>query len=146
VFDLSKPGPLEAVSEQQSASASTSRVIAVSDAPAAGGPNLAVLMGGGLVQVYDVSNPASPVKAGTLRLPGGPGVQRGSIKGKLAYIADGREGLQVVDLSMPAMPMIAGAYRTATPARDVAVQDSLVFVVTGAGEGKGEVLILRQTP
>jgi hypothetical protein len=32
VFDLSKPGPLEAVSEQQSASASTSRVIAVSDA------------------------------------------------------------------------------------------------------------------
>jgi hypothetical protein len=96
--------------------------------------------------VYDVSNPASPVKTGTLRLPGGPGAQRGSIKGKLAYIADGREGLQVVDLSMPATPTIAGAYRTATPARDVAVQDSLVFVVTGAGEGKGEVLILRQTP
>jgi len=146
VFDLSKPGPLEAVSEQQSASASTSRVIAISDAPAAEGPTLAVLMGGGLLQVYDVSNPASPVKTATFRLPGGPGAQRGSIKGKLAYIANGREGLQVVDLSMPAMPMIVGAYQTASLARDVAVKDSLVFVVVGAGEGKGEVLILRQTP
>jgi hypothetical protein len=144
VFDLSKPGPLAAVSEQQSASDSRGRGVAVSD-PAAEGPNLAVLIGGGLLQVYDVSSPASPVKVATFRLPG-EGAQRGSFKGKLAYMANGREGLQVVDLSTPDMPKIVGAYQTAGLARDVAVKDFLVFVVVGAGGGKGEVLILRQTP
>jgi hypothetical protein len=144
IFDLSKPGPLTAVSEQQSVSESRGRSIAVSDAPAAEGPNLAVLMGGALLDVYDVSNPGSPVKAATFRLPGG-GAQRGLLKGRLAYMANGREGLQVVDLSTPAMPRIAGSYQTAGVARDVALKDSLVLVVVG-GEDKGEVLILRQTP
>jgi hypothetical protein len=46
-----------------------------------------------------------------------------------------------VDLSTPSKPSIVGAYKTATPARDVAVADSLILVVVGS-----EVLILRQTP
>ena len=83
--------------------------------------------------------------AAAYRTPSGR-PQRVAMRGKLAYVADGREGLQVVDLSTPSKPSIIGAYKTAGPARDVAVADSLVFVVVGEGEGKGEVLILRQTP
>jgi hypothetical protein len=103
------------------------------------GPTLAVLVAAGLLQLFDVSNPAAPVKISPYRTPGA--AQRVSLKGTLAYVADGREGLQVVDLSTPAKPSIIGAYKTAGVARDVAVSDSLVFIVVG----NGEVLILRQT-
>ena len=59
----------------------------------------------------------------------------------------------MVDLSTPATPRIIGAYKPASPARDVAVADSIVFVVVGAlptgiarSKGGGEVMILRQNP
>ena len=90
--------------------------------------------------MYDVSSPVSPIKIPPYRTPGG--AQRVSFKGKLAYVADGREGLQVLDLSDPSNPRIVGAYKTASSARDVAVSESLVFVVLASGE----VLILRQAP
>ena len=150
VFDLSKPGPLDAVSTQQSAAAPGS--IVVSDVPAAQGSRVAVLVGAGSLQVYDVSNPAAPpVKAATYRTPGGRPL-RVALKGTQAYVAAGPEGLQVVDLSTPSMPRLVGTYKTPNPARDVAVADSLVFVVSGPlpqgnlSSGGGEVLILRQTP
>jgi hypothetical protein len=75
-----------------------------------------------------------------------------SLNGGLAYVADGGEGLQVVDLSTPTKPTIVGTFKTASPARDVAVAGSLVFVVVGSAAGgprefkDQEVLILRQTP
>ncbi|PYR37390.1 MAG: hypothetical protein DMF90_07050, partial [Acidobacteria bacterium] len=53
IFDLSKSGPLEAVTTVQSASAPGSIVLA--DPPSAPGPTLALLVGGGSLQVYDVS-------------------------------------------------------------------------------------------
>jgi hypothetical protein len=149
VFDLSKPGPLDAVSAQQSATAPGS--IVVSDISATQGPKVAVLVGAGSLQVYDVSNPAAPVKAATYRTPGGRPL-RVALNGPQAYVAAGLEGLLVVDLSNPSMPRLIGTYNTASPARDVAVADSLVFVVAGPlpqgnlSLGGGEVLILRQTP
>ena len=77
---------------------------------------------------------------------------RVALQGALVYVADGREGVQVVDLSTPSAPRVVGAYKTPNPARDVAVADSLVFVVAGplpqgnVASGGGEVLILRRTP
>lgn len=148
VFDLSKSGPMDAVSTQQSATAPGS--IVVSEA-AFQGPKIAILVGGGSLQVYDLSNPAAPVKAATYRTPGGRPL-RASLSGSLAYVADGGEGLQVVDFSTPTKPSLVGAFKTPRPARDVAVADSLVFVVVGAAaEGPREfkdqqVLILRKTP
>lgn len=147
VFDLSQPGPLDTVSSQQSATAPGS--IAVADAT---GPesNLAILVGGGLLQVYDLSNPGEPVKAATYRTPSAR-PRRAALNGRVAYVADGDEGLQVVDLSRPTQPAIIGGFKTATPARDVAVADSLIFVVVGsAGEGPREfkdqeIVILRQS-
>jgi hypothetical protein len=138
VLDLSKPGSTEPLSAVQSATAGSAQVEVLRTSGQ--GPAFAVLAAGGALQMYDVSNPATPVKMRPYRTPGG--AARVSLEGSLAYVADFREGLQVVDLSTPSDPRIVGAYKTATPARDVAAAGPLVFVVVGSGE----VVILRQTP
>ncbi len=153
VFDLSKPfdrskaEPFEPVASQQSVTGS--RVIDVAPAPQASGVHLAVMTGGPALQVYDVANPKMPHKLASLSVPGG--TQRAALRGSLAYVAAGPEGLQVVDLSTPAQPKIVAVYKTPSPARDVAVgDDGLVFVVMGKVatryQGDGEVMILRQNP
>ena len=45
---------------------------------------------------------------------------------------------QIVDLSEPSRPFLVGMYATPRPARDVAVTESLVFVVMGDSEREGE--------
>lgn len=142
VFDLSTPGPLEPVSVLHSGTGL--RSVEVAEASAAGSPNLVYLVGGGSLQVYDVSDPTAPVEVTRYRPPGG--VQRVSVRGTLAYVAAGQAGLQVVDFSLPSTPRLVGEYATARPARDVAVTDSLVCVVVGGRGGTREVVILRQTP
>jgi hypothetical protein len=146
VFDLSKPGPLDAVSSLQSASTPAS--ITVSD-ESTRGPRLAVVAGAGMLQIYDVSNPAMPVKTAAFRTAGAR-PNRVRLRGSTAYVADGPGGLQVVDLSTPSTPSLIGTYATPDTARDVALADSLVYVVIGPPPtgnipgGGGEVLILRQ--
>lgn len=152
ILDPTKPSsdPLGAV---QTAESGYGRIIsiAVSDPSDTKGPKIAAVSGGRALQVYDVSNPAAPVLLTTYATPGrGP---RMAMKGRLAYVADNAEGVQVVDLSTPSKPRIVAAYKTAKPAIDVAVADSLLFVVVGRSwnetrrrfEGD-EVLILRQNP
>jgi hypothetical protein len=138
VLDLAKSDPLQPVSSLQSGTGL--RGIEVSRASTQPGPAIAVLLGGGSLQLFDVSAPATPVKLPPYRTPGGA-AQRLTLEGRLAYVADGGAGLQVVDLTVPSKPAIVGSFSTPAPARDVAVADSLVFVVTSA-----EVLILRKTP
>ena len=113
------------------------------------------LLGGGVgaggLQVFDVSDPTSPTKLATFDTPGQTlGV---TVKGNLAYVADGQAGLQIVDLSNPSAPRVVGGFATERPARSVAVAGSLVLVVVGEGDYWGddqsdgadrEVLILRQ--
>jgi hypothetical protein len=140
VLDLDRPDPLEsAVSSLQSAS--TPSFVEISDASSS--PRLVCIVGAGLLQFYDVSNPAAPAKVATLKTPGRP--VRATIKGKLAYVADSVEGLQVVDLSTPSTPKIVGSFKTPAPARDVAVDNGIVYVVVGAREEPGEVIVLRQS-
>ena len=117
------------------------------------GPPLLVLVAGGLLQPYDISEPTEPVKLPTYAPPGG--VRRASFKGSLAYVT-ARDGLLVVDLSTPTSPRIVSRHRIRSfdvpvPAEvlmdrtrsfDVAVDGSLVFLTTPQ-EG---VLILRQNP
>jgi hypothetical protein len=137
IFDLSKAGPMEPVGSQQSARAPSS--IELSKGPA----GLAVLVGGGLLQIYDVKNPAAPVRAGTFKTPSGR-PSRATIHGTRAYIADSREGVQVVDLATPSAPVLLGGLKTPASARDVAVTDTHLFVAVGNGDESGEVLIYRQ--
>jgi len=145
VFDLAKPGPIEPVSAQQSATAPGSLVVS----EGTDGPKIAVLVGGGSLQVYDISKPAAPVRTATFKTPGGRPV-RATLSGSRAYVADGREGLQVVDLATPNAPRLIASHTTPHPARDVAVAGSLVLVVVGAASETPrefehqEVLILRE--
>ena len=139
VLDLTKSGPLEPIASIQSGTGL--RTIEVSD-------SLAMLVGGGILQPYDISNPAAPVKIAPFKTPGG--AQRAVLSGKRAYVADGRDGLQVVDFSTPAKPLIAGSLKTESLARDVAVSGSLVFLVVAEPGGRpqdgGHVVILQQNP
>jgi hypothetical protein len=139
-FDLSKAGPVEAIASDQSARAPSTIELG---ANAAGQPALAVLIGGGLLQIYDLSKPAAPAAAGTFRVPSGRAV-RVALSGALAYVADARDGLQVVDLSTPSTPVLAGGFKSTQPGRDVAVSGNLVYLAVGAGAEGGEVLILRR--
>jgi hypothetical protein len=139
VFDLTRSGPLEPIASVQSGTGL--RTIEVSD-------SLAMLVGGGSLQPYDISNPAAPARIAPFKTPGG--AQRAVLAGQRAYVADGREGLQVVDFSTPASPVIAGSLKTEGAARDVAVSGSLVFLVVSDASGRpqdgGRVVILRQSP
>jgi hypothetical protein len=129
----------QAVGQLQSANAP--QVVEVMERP--GQPPIVCVIGGGVLQLYDVSKPAAPVRLSTVKTPGGrPG--RVTFKGSLAYVTDGREGLQVIDLRDPAKPAVVANFKTALPARDVAVGDSFVLVATGMGEGNEEVIVLRQ--
>ena len=145
-FDMTKPGALEPISSQQTANAPGS--IVVSPDTAADGTKLAVLVGGGAIQIYELSKPAEPVRVTAFKTPSGRPV-RAALHGSRAFVADSREGLQVVDLSNPKAPRLVASHKTAAPARDVAVTDSHVFVVVGAPsetprEFKDqEVLVLR---
>ena len=130
IFDLSKPGPLEPVGSQQSASAPAS--IELSKGRPARARTLAVLVGGGH------ASGLRPHQAGgagegrrRLKTPSGR-PSRATLHGTRAYVADCREGLQVVDLSTPSAPALVGSFKTPEPARDVAVTDTHVFVVVGA--------------
>ena len=111
---------------------------------------LAVLLGQGALQVYDISTPTSPVHRSTYPTPGA--ARRVELIGRLAYLADGEQGLLVLDLEDSENPQVAGAHTPSEPVRDVAVGNGVVLLAlgplpTGIGrsQGGGEVLVLRQT-
>lgn len=140
-FDLTKPGSFEPASMVKLANPIPLRAqLAVSSESSPSGPRAAVVVGGGPLQIYDVSNPRAMVPAGTYRTPGN--AQRIALIGTRAYVADGPAGLLVLDLSIPSQPRVAGSYKTMAPARDVAVAGSLVFV----NAGSEQVVILQQGP
>lgn len=138
-FDLTKAGPVEPVGSQQSARAPASIELGVDTT---GRPDLAVLVGGGQLQIYDLAAPAAPVKVATFQTPSTRPI-RATLIGRRAIVADGREGVQVVDLSTPASPALIGGFKTSAPARDVAANDAAIFVAIGTDE-EGEVLVLTR--
>jgi hypothetical protein len=140
VFDLTKTGAFEPVASATLANPIPLFAQLDVSPGSAKGERVAVVVGGGPIQIFTVRSGLAPVLATTYRTPGSP--QRVAIRGTRAYLADGPAGVQVLDLSAPSQPAMVGGYKTATPARDIAVTNSLVLVVTG-GE---EVLILRQEP
>ena len=140
VFDLSNPRSPAVVTllklnvpRQQGSGAITTASVAVSEAVAERSPKVAVLLDStnGLLQFYDVSSPAAPVKRSSFSVPAGS--EALVVRESSAYIASVRQGLQIVDFSNPLKPVDSGNFKTMQPAHDVAVSDSLVFVATGAG-------------
>ena len=136
-LDPARPGPPEAVGQVQSAAAPQ-----MIDVMEQGGRVIACLVGGGALQLYDVTDPAKPVLLSSFKTPGGRPA-RIALDGARGYIADGREGVQIVDLSNPSSPVLIGSVKTSLPARDVAVGGGLVVAAVGMGEGNEEVVVLR---
>lgn len=155
VVDLSKSG-LPSVSTQTLGEGTDNLVVTASGSA---GANTAYMMGRGVLHVYDISNPAAPAKVATYKIPGRPPICGAppcaalTVQGTMAYVANGAEGVHVIDFSDAAKPTLAGSYKTAGPARDVAVAGSLVFVAVGSAasaEGKAappaSVVVLRRSP
>jgi hypothetical protein len=149
LFDATKPGPLEPVGMLQSAERPVS--IELSEGTN-GRPDLAVLAGGGALQIFDVSNPAAPKKAVAFRMQGFTPL-RVAVRGRRAYVAGGGGGVQLLDLTVASTPRMIGSFKTARPARDVAVAGPLVLVATGRPvppdsevvPTDGELVVLRET-
>jgi hypothetical protein len=168
VIDVSKSGPPDELGVQES-SHRTDIVATASAGGSTAAPALVCIAGGGLLQVYDVSDPSAPRKVSTYKVPErttgqarrATGAQRSwtsvagglAFDGSLAYVASGTEGLHIVDVSDPARPNIIASHKAEGPARDVAVAGQLVFVVVGESKAppgsdadapNGGVVILRR--
>ena len=136
-LDPARSGTDEAIGQVQSAAAP--QMIEVMEQ---GGRVIACLVGGGALQLYDVTDPAKPVHLTSFKTPSGRPA-RIALDGARGYVADGREGVQIVDLSNPSSPALVGSIKTSLPVRDVAVGGGLVVAAVGMGEGNEEVVVLR---
>ena len=129
MFDLTKPGAPEPVHAQQSASAPGDD--RVSD-PKAATPKLAVLVGGGTLQVYDLTERGSARPDGSAEDPERPSLRgpRCTARALSRRFQRRPAGCRAVRSRRPLRSV--GGFKTAEPARDVAVNDSFVFLVVGA--------------
>jgi hypothetical protein len=66
------------------------------------------------VQVFDVSDPTSPVNTGTCPLDPGNLAWNSAKSGNLIFAALGNGGMMVVDVSNPSNPFVAGSYNGVT--------------------------------
>ena len=138
VFDLAKKDSFEPVGTSQSGAPNNTQRAQLEVLPESSGRRVVLLAAGGLLQVFDVTNPASPTLLPSFRTPGA--AVRIALRDHLVYVADGQAGLQVVDFTTPASPKIVDSFKTMSPARDVAIAGPLVLVALASGE----VLILKE--
>ena len=61
-----------------------------------------------------------------------PSANNVAVSGNFAYVAAGAEGVQVVDVSEPPAPFIAGAQATPGNANDVRIVENLAYVADGS--------------
>lgn len=99
-------------------------------AVAASGPT--VYLGcGSTLEIWDAQDPARPVKAGALRLPGLiEGVVAG---GSSVYVAAGASGVHVVDAADSAAPVHVATFDTSGNAHRLALSGSTLFIADGVG-------------
>ena len=90
-----------------------------------------------VLQVFDVSNPAAPVKLGAFSIPPAScsqGARDVKIVGNLAYLAAICSGLRIVNVSDPTAMVEVGSYPYIVYAHDVAVAGNYAYVAdTGPG-------------
>lgn len=99
----------------------------------------AFVAGSNFVQIFDISNPSSPVAVSTYPISGvGFGV---AVANGLLYVAGGADGVLVLDPTNPAAPQLIASYKSAWGAFDVSVVGSNVYVADG--EGGIDVLTLQ---
>jgi len=93
----------------------------------------------GLV-IIDISDPYHPEERGFIKLwewPGGEILSQSSgvvVNGNLAYVATGKAGVKIVDVSKPANPTLVGNCRwDDTFVQDVAVSEGFAYVADAGG-------------
>jgi hypothetical protein len=138
VVDVSKTGEPRSLSTQ-GLTGQTALVAVRPPRASTESPNVYVL-GGGVLQVFDLASPASPKTVTTLKIS--ERSQAIAVDAAVAYIAAGPDGLQVIDLSNPRSPVLTGTYTKSGAIRDVVVANDLVLVAAASPPG---VHILRKT-
>ncbi|MCA9758392.1 MAG: T9SS type A sorting domain-containing protein [Candidatus Eisenbacteria bacterium] len=76
--------------------------------------------------------PGSWVSSVIGRLPAWGGSRRAYLDGFRLYVATDATGIQILDMSDPAMPIEAGQFSDATGAKDAVVQGSFLYVAEGS--------------
>jgi hypothetical protein len=84
----------------------------------------------GRVEILDLTDPRKPEKIGMLEL--GRRAQCFAVHESRVYVGS-RQGVQVIDVSTPGSPTVAGTFKTAQPPQDVSVSKAHVFVAMGRG-------------
>lgn len=103
---------------------------------------LAYLGEGHRLVVVDIADPTEPRRVGESDpLPGR--IQKLSLMGDLAYVADGSGGLRVMDLSDPLRPLEVASLDTTGETRMVVVAESYAYLADGPG---GLVIVDVSTP
>lgn len=92
--------------------------------------NLLVIGAGATLEVWNVANPALPLKLGSVRLPGL--IEGITLAGSNAFAACGQAGVQWVDLSQPASPVHANTFDTSGHAYGCAASGNYLYVADGA--------------
>lgn len=97
------------------------------------------------LQIWDVSNPAAPIKSSRLSFPVGgldrtAGVEGLDVVGSMAFV-DRERGVSAVDVSDPRNPILLGSLATDSLTSDVCAVDQYVYAVT-AGGGLSELYVI----
>lgn len=80
------------------------------------------------LQVFNISNPASPVSVGSVVTGSGP--RNVAVAGRYAYVVNNTANtLQIFDISNPASPVSVGSVSTGSGPREVAVSGRYAYVV-----------------
>ena len=82
------------------------------------------------LEVFNVSNPRSPVSQGTVGAFSGPQARDIAVSGNYAYVAAWDKGLKIIDVSNPEEPALAGAIETNLLAASVAVAGDYLYVMS----------------
>ena len=166
IIDLSQSGDLEAAGTQSVREPSAA--VSVTSLRSSDGRDitLAGLMSANSgLELFDVSNPSTPISVGTYRDPGRPqttfigaAVSVGNVRIQMhdsrAFLADAYPPfeLQVIDVSDPTAPSLVTSFVPQSTPRDIAVSGPLVFLAVAtrpadaASTPSPGVLILRLKP
>lgn len=98
------------------------------DAVAVGG-GYAYLGEGATLTVLDLTNPAVPLKRGSLRLAGT--IRAVAVQGSTVYAACGEAGLHLLDVSQSDQPALLQSFQSSGFAQDVAVSGSTLALADG---------------
>ncbi|MCK5147477.1 T9SS type A sorting domain-containing protein [bacterium] len=83
--------------------------------------------------IVEVTNPAAPTLTTSLTMAGGVYAVDIDVMGHYVYVADGVDGLRVVDVRTITTPVIIGTENTGGSAIDVMVNGSFAYVADGTG-------------